>query len=85
LIGHGVNGLIIGQRVGMPWLGRTCGVCPYCLAQQENLCDRPIFTGYTRDGGFATSVIADAQYAFPLGEEGSDIALAPLLCAGLIG
>ncbi len=85
LIGTGVNGLIIDQRVGIPWLSHTCGVCSYCLSQQENLCDTPIFTGYTRDGGFATSVIADAQYAFPLGEEGDDIALAPLLCAGLIG
>ena len=85
IIGSGVKGFEIGQRVGIPWLGHTCGVCSYCLAQEENLCDNPIFTGYTRDGGFATSVIADAQYAFPLGEEGSDTDLAPLLCAGLIG
>jgi propanol-preferring alcohol dehydrogenase len=85
MIGSGVIGLTIGQRVGVPWLGHTCGVCSYCLAQQENLCDRPIFTGYTRDGGFATSIIADAQYAFPLGEVGRDTDLAPLLCAGLIG
>jgi propanol-preferring alcohol dehydrogenase len=85
LIGSGVNGFKIGQRVGIPWLGQTCGVCSYCLDQQENLCDSPVFTGYTRDGGFATSVIADAQYAFPLGEVGSDSSLAPLLCAGLIG
>jgi propanol-preferring alcohol dehydrogenase len=75
----------VGDRVGVPWLGRTCGVCPYCLGGHENLCDRPIFTGYTRDGGFATATIADARFAFPLGEAGSDVELAPLLCAGLIG
>jgi len=84
-IGSGVDSLQIGQRVGVPWLGHTCGVCPYCAEQRENLCDRPLFTGYTRDGGFATAVIADAHFAFPLGDEGEDIALAPLLCAGLIG
>jgi propanol-preferring alcohol dehydrogenase len=85
VIGAGVEGLRVGERVGIPWLGHTCGVCPYCLGGQENLCDRPLFTGYTRDGGFATAAIADARYAFPLGEAGSDVALAPLLCAGLIG
>jgi propanol-preferring alcohol dehydrogenase len=85
LIGAGVEGLQIGERVGIPWLGHTCGVCSYCAAQRENLCDRPLFTGYTRDGGFATAAIADARYAFPLGEAGEDVALAPLLCAGLIG
>jgi len=69
----------------MPWLGHTCGVCPYCAGQRENLCDAPLFTGYTRDGGFATATIADARFAFPLGEEGEDVSLAPLLCAGLIG
>jgi propanol-preferring alcohol dehydrogenase len=84
-IGPGVTGLQVGQRVGIPWLGHTCGVCPYCLDGHENLCDRPLFNGYTRDGGFATAVIADARYAFPLGEAGTDEALAPLLCAGLIG
>jgi propanol-preferring alcohol dehydrogenase len=84
-IGDGVDGLRLGERVGVPWLGHTCGVCPYCVARRENLCDRPLFTGYTRDGGFATAAIADARYAFPLGEAGSDVALAPLLCAGLIG
>ena len=84
-VGAGVTDLQPGARVGIPWLGHTCGVCPYCLGQQENLCDRPLFTGYTRDGGFATAVIADARYAFPLGEAGDDVALAPLLCAGLIG
>ena len=85
LIGPGVEGLRAGQRVGVPWLGHTCGVCPYCLDHRENLCDHPLFTGYTRDGGFATSTIVDARFAFPLGEEGSDVSLAPLLCAGLIG
>lgn len=84
-VGAGVEGLRIGERVGIPWLGHTCGVCPYCLGHQENLCDRPLFTGYTRNGGFASAVIADARYAFPLGEIGEDVALAPLLCAGLIG
>ena len=84
-LGPGVTGLAIGERVGIPWLGHTCGVCPYCASHRENLCDRPLFTGYTRDGGFATAVIADARFAFPLGEVGEDVALAPLLCAGLIG
>jgi propanol-preferring alcohol dehydrogenase len=84
-IGPGVEKLQIGERVGIPWLGHTCGVCPYCMNHRENLCDRPLFTGYTRDGGYATSTIADARFAFPLGEAGSDIELAPLLCAGLIG
>ena len=84
-IGTGVEGLRIGERVGVPWLGHTCGVCPYCLGGQENLCDRPLFTGYTRDGGFATATIVDARFAFPLGEVGEDVAIAPLLCAGLIG
>jgi propanol-preferring alcohol dehydrogenase len=85
LIGTGVEGLKMGERVGIPWLGHTCGVCPYCINGQENLCDHPLFTGYTRDGGFATATIADARFAFPLGETGADGALAPLLCAGLIG
>lgn len=84
-IGHGVEGLSLDERVGIPWLGHTCGGCPYCMNGRENLCDRPLFTGYTRDGGFATATIADAHYAFPLGEAGSDVGLAPLLCAGLIG
>ena len=84
-LGKDVTGLVIGQRVGVPWLGHTCGVCPYCRSQRENLCDRPLFTGYTRDGGFASATIADARFVFALGEEGEDAALAPLLCAGLIG
>ena len=85
VIGAGVEGLLVGERVGIPWLGHTCGICPCCRGNQENLCDRPLFTGYTRDGGFATATIADARYTFPLGEAGDDVALAPLLCAGLIG
>jgi alcohol dehydrogenase, propanol-preferring len=84
-IGAGVEGFTLGERVGIPWLGHTCRVCPYCLGGQENLCDRPLFTGYTRDGGFATAATADARYTFPLGEAGGDVDLAPLLCAGLIG
>lgn len=84
-VGRAVEGLSVGMRVGVPWLGWTCGHCAYCEAGQENLCDRPQFTGYTRDGGFATHLVADARYCFPLGEAGEDTALAPLLCAGLIG
>jgi propanol-preferring alcohol dehydrogenase len=84
-IGIGVTGFRMGERVGIPWLGHTCNACDYCMSGQENLCDSPLFTGFTRDGGFATATIADAQYAFPLGEAGSDVALAPLVCAGLIG
>jgi propanol-preferring alcohol dehydrogenase len=84
-LGSGVAGAKIGARVGIPWLGSTCGICTYCTSGRENLCDRPLFTGYTRDGGYATHAIADARYAFPLSEEGDAAALAPLLCAGLIG
>jgi propanol-preferring alcohol dehydrogenase len=84
-LGAGVNGFAVGDRVGVPWLGATCGTCPYCRAERENLCDKPIFTGYTRDGGFATHVIADARYSFALGELGDDAEIAPWLCAGLIG
>jgi propanol-preferring alcohol dehydrogenase len=84
-LGAGVEGLSLGERVGIPWLGHTCGVCPYCVSGRENICDHPLFTGCTRDGGFATATIADARFAFPLGEVGADVALAPLLCAGLIG
>ena len=84
-IGAEVSGLSMGERVGIPWLGHVCGVCRYCRSGRENLCDHPLFTGFTRDGGFATAAIVDARFAFPLGEEGDDVALAPLLCAGLIG
>jgi alcohol dehydrogenase, propanol-preferring len=84
-MGPDVANLRLGDRVGVPWLGHTCGVCAYCRSGQENLCDRPLFTGYTRNGGFATHLIVDARYAFPLSEGGDDVATAPLLCAGLIG
>ncbi|MBR0764828.1 MULTISPECIES: zinc-dependent alcohol dehydrogenase family protein [Bradyrhizobium] len=84
-MGAGVEDLKVGMRVGVPWLGYTCGECSYCRADKENLCDRPKFTGYTRDGGFASHLVADARYCFPLGEHGEDAALSPLLCAGLIG
>ncbi|QOZ51036.1 zinc-dependent alcohol dehydrogenase family protein [Bradyrhizobium sp. CCBAU 53338] len=84
-IGSGVKDLVLGMRVGVPWLGHTCGECFYCRSDKENLCDRPKFTGYTRDGGFASHLVADARYCFALGEHGDDVALAPLLCAGLIG
>lgn len=84
-LGPGVGGFAIGDRVGVPWLGATCGICPYCRGNRENLCDNPAFTGYTRDGGFATHVIADARFCFRLGEAGEDAEIAPWLCAGLIG
>lgn len=85
LMGTGVTGYQIGDRVGVPWLGSTCGLCRYCRFGMENLCDRPSFTGYTRDGGFATHTIADARYTFGIGRTGDDVSIAPLLCAGLIG
>ena len=61
-LGADVAGFAVGERIGVPWLGYTCGVCPYCRAGRENLCDRPLFTGYTRDGGYATHALADARY-----------------------
>jgi propanol-preferring alcohol dehydrogenase len=73
------------RRVGIPWLGYTCGSCEYCRSARENLCDMPQFTGYTRDGGYATHVVADARYCFDLPDDADAAALAPLLCAGLIG
>ena len=91
IVGHvlearaGTEGFAPGQRVGIPWLGHTCGACSYCRAGQENLCDHPRFTGATRDGGYATHVIADARYCFALPDGFSDVEAAPLLCAGLIG
>jgi len=84
-LGTGVSDCTLGERVGVPWLGATCGVCPYCRSGRENLCDAPLFTGYTRDGGFATHTVADARYCFPLGAAGDDAEIAPWLCAGLIG
>jgi propanol-preferring alcohol dehydrogenase len=84
-LGAGVAGFATGQRVGIPWLGATCGHCRYCVADRENLCDAPAFTGYTRDGGYATHTVADARYCFALPDGFDDAAAAPLLCAGLIG
>ncbi len=75
----------VGDRVGVPWLGWTCGVCRYCRSGRENLCDRPAFTGYTLDGGYAEYVAADHRYCFPIPDGYSDAEAAPLLCAGLIG
>lgn len=84
-LGPGVTGFTIGARVGVPWLGATCGVCDYCRSGRENLCDRPLFTGYTRDGGYATHTLADARFTFALPEAIDAAEAAPLLCAGLIG
>jgi propanol-preferring alcohol dehydrogenase len=83
--GVDVKGLALGKRVGVPWLGHTCQACSYCRDGRENLCDAPLFTGYTRDGGYATHVVADARFCFPLTGSSDDPELAPLLCAGLIG
>ena len=83
--GAGVDGIAIGDRVGIPWLGHTCGACPYCLSGRENLCDTPQFTGYTTDGGYAEYAVADARYCFRLPPGYRDDELAPWLCAGLIG
>jgi len=83
--GEGVTGFAVGERIGVPWLGFTCGICPYCRSGRENLCDCPLFTGYTRDGGYATHTVADARFCFPLPERGDDAEIAPFLCAGLIG
>lgn len=96
ILGHEIVGEVVrcgpgadryqpGQRVGVPWLGFTCGTCDYCLSGRENLCDRPGFTGYTRDGGFAEYTAADQRYCFEVPDGYSDVAAAPLLCAGLIG
>lgn len=84
-LGPGVADLAIGERVGVPWLGFTCGTCPSCRQGRENLCDRPLFTGYTRPGGFAEYTVADHRYCFPIPAAYGDVEAAPLLCAGLIG
>ncbi|MCP3725239.1 zinc-dependent alcohol dehydrogenase family protein [Paraburkholderia sp. CNPSo 3272] len=84
-LGAGVTGFAPGDRVGVPWLGRTCGHCRFCSDGRENLCDAPGFTGYTIDGGYATRSVADARYCFHLPRQYSDVEAAPLLCAGLIG
>lgn len=84
-VGYGVEELLPGMRVGVPWLGGTCGVCAYCTTGRENLCDHPEFTGYTRPGGFASHVVARAAYCVRLRDDADAVATAPLLCAGLIG
>lgn len=83
--GRGVKKFGEGDRVGIPWLGWTCGECKFCRSGRENLCDRARFTGYTINGGYAEFVVADARFCFPVPEEFEDVAAAPLLCAGLIG
>lgn len=83
--GKEVKKLLPGMRVGVPWLGGTCGVCAYCTGGRENLCDHPEFTGYTRPGGFASHVVARAAYCVRLRDDADAVATAPLLCAGLIG
>jgi propanol-preferring alcohol dehydrogenase len=96
ILGHQIAGRVVqtgkeverfaaGDRIGVPWLGYTDGTCRYCRSGQENLCDRPLFTGYTLDGGFAEYALADQRYCFRLPEAYSDVEVAPLLCAGLIG
>jgi propanol-preferring alcohol dehydrogenase len=84
-VGANVDRFAPGDRVGVPWLGGTCGRCSYCAAERENLCDAPQFTGYTRDGGYAEHAVADARYCLALPAAFDDFHAAPLLCAGLIG
>jgi alcohol dehydrogenase, propanol-preferring len=84
-LGTGVQGLEQGQRIGIPWLGRTCGICFFCDSGQENLCDSAAFTGYTLDGGYGEYTVADARFCFPIPEGYGNLEAAPLLCAGLIG
>jgi propanol-preferring alcohol dehydrogenase len=84
-VGAGVTALRRGDRVGVPWLGHTCGACRYCRLGLENLCDQPQFTGYTIDGGYAQYATADARYCLPIPARYTDLQAAPLLCAGLIG
>jgi alcohol dehydrogenase, propanol-preferring len=84
-VGEGVEGYKPGQRVGVPWLGHTCGQCRYCLGERENLCDSARFTGYQRDGGYAEYALVDERFALPLPGSYPDLQVAPLLCAGLIG
>ncbi len=93
VLGHQIVGRVVqaaagfseGERIGVPWLGWTCGVCVYCTSGRENLCDRALFTGYTRDGGYAEYAVADARYCFRIPDGYSANEAAPLLCAGLIG
>jgi propanol-preferring alcohol dehydrogenase len=83
--GPGATRFATGTRVGVPWLGWSCGTCAYCRSGRENLCDRAQFTGYQRDGGYAELAVADERFCFPLPDGFDDLAAAPLLCAGLIG
>ncbi len=83
--GEGTDPAILGTRVGVPWLGRTCGACPFCRTERENLCDTPGFTGYQIDGGYAEYTVADPRFCFPIPDAYGDAEAAPLLCAGLIG
>ena len=83
--GDGAERFEIGDRVGIPWLGWSCGECVYCKSGKENLCDRAGFTGYTIDGGYAEHTVADQRFCFPIPSSYSDAQAAPLLCAGLIG
>lgn len=96
ILGHEIVGIVVekgakverfalGERIGVPWLGRTCGHCGYCASGRENLCDEAQFTGYTLDGGYAEFALADERYCFPLPKAYTDAEAAPLLCAGLIG
>ncbi len=84
-LGEGAEGVAVSDRIGVPWLGWTCGECRQCRAGRENLCERAEFTGYDRDGGYAELAVADARYCFQLGDRPGDVQAAPLLCAGLIG
>jgi propanol-preferring alcohol dehydrogenase len=84
-LGPAAEGFGIGNRVGVPWLGGADGTCFYCTHGQENLCDEPLFTGFTRDGGYATHVLADSRFCLRIPNEFDDVEVAPLLCAGLIG
>ncbi len=84
-LGHSAARFRLGDRIGISWLGETCGVCEYCRSGQENLCRTPRFTGYNLDGGYSTHAIADERYCFPVPPGYSDVKAAPLLCAGLIG
>src|SRR3990172_3380212 len=96
VLGHEIVGSVVatgvevarftpGERVGVPWLGGTCGACRYCRSGRENLCDRARFTGYQLDGGYAEYAVADERFTFPIPESYGDLEAAPLLCAGLIG
>jgi propanol-preferring alcohol dehydrogenase len=84
-VGAGVTNFQVGERVGIPWLGWTCGECEYCVSARENLCERARFTGYTIDGGYAEYLLVDARFAFRIPDAFDDVSAAPLLCAGLIG